>query len=85
MPKEKNNEETEEETEEESSQTQIIEEEPSNFRKLALEEIMPTMGESETGGLENTQWIRVAQQEEEKKEDLYGGGLFQLSISKYLD
>ena len=69
MPKEKNNEETEEETEEESSQTQIIEEEPSNFRKLALEEIMPTMGESETGGLENTQWIRVAQQEEEKKEE----------------
>jgi len=65
MPKEKNN----EETEEESSQTQIIEEEPSNFRKLALEEIMPTMGESETGGLENTQWIRVAQQEEEKKEE----------------
>ncbi|HJO14766.1 MAG TPA: hypothetical protein QGG70_01835 [Candidatus Pacearchaeota archaeon] len=69
MPKEKNNEETEEETEEESSQTQIIEEEPSNFRKLALEEIMPTMGESETGGLENTQWIRIAQQEEEKKEE----------------
>jgi len=65
MPKEKNN----EETEEESSQTQIIEEEPSNFRKLALEEIMPTMGESETGGLENTQWIRIAQQEEEKKEE----------------
>jgi len=69
MPKEKNNEETEEETEEESSQAQIIEEEPSNFRKLALEEIMPTMGESETGGLENTQWIRIAQQEEEKKEE----------------
>ncbi len=69
MPKEKNNEETEEETEEEYSQVQIIEEEPSNFRKLALEEIMPTMGESETGGLDNTQWIRIAQQEEEKEEE----------------
>ena len=65
MPKEKNNEETEEET----SQEQIIQEEPSKFRKLALEEIMPTMGESETGGLENTQWIRITQQEEEKEEE----------------
>ena len=55
MPKDENNKETEEETEEESSQEQIVQvEEPSNFRKLALEEIMPTMGESETGRLENT-------------------------------
>ena len=69
MSKEKNNEETEEETEEEPTEQETTEEEPSNFRKLALEEIMPTMGESETGGLENTQWIRVTQQEEEKKEE----------------
>ena len=70
MPKDENNKGTEEETEEESSQEQIVQvEEPSNFRKLALEEIMPTMGESETGGLENTQWIRIAQQEEEKEEE----------------
>jgi hypothetical protein len=72
MPKDEEDEKNKpekEDDEESEPETQVIEEAPTQTRRLGLEEIMPTMGDSETGGLENTQWIRVGGQEEEKKEE----------------